>query len=466
MKIYNTKTGQKEEFIVRDNRVRMYVCGPTVYNLFHVGNARVFVVFDLLRKYFEHKGQEVMYVQNFTDIDDKLIRKAAEEGTTVKEVADKYIDEYFKDAQGLGIKPANVHPRATENINGIISMIKTLIDKGHAYVSEGDVYFDTQSYDKYGAFSGHNMEDLEAGVRVDIVENKKHHFDFVLWKAQKDADEISWQSPWGKGRPGWHIECSVMVYEHLGTDIDIHGGGPDLVFPHHENEIAQTECATGEQMSRFWMHVGFINIDNRKMSKSFGNFFMVRDVADKYGYQPIRFFLLASHYKSPINFSAEIIEQAKASLERLHNCSDSLNFRLSNTPKENLLPQEEEYKTNITGLKDDFYKALEDDFNTAGAIGALFEMVREINTSLTAPALSREYLVYALEIFGELCEFLGFTKQTETTDLSDYIEEMIAKRNEARQQKDFQTADQIRDTLRQKGIVLEDTPQGVKWKKI
>ncbi len=464
MKLYNTLTGKKEEFTVSNNTVRMYVCGPTVYNCIHVGNARCFVFFDMLRRYLEYKGHKVLYVQNFTDVDDKLIRKAAEENITVSEVADKYIKEYFADAKGLGIKEATVHPRATENIERIIGIIESLIQKGYAYASDGDVYFDTKSYSEYGKLSHRNPDDLEAGARIDVNDSKRNPFDFVLWKAKKEG-EISWPSPWGEGRPGWHIECSAMVNKYLGTEIDIHGGGPDLVFPHHENEIAQSECATGKQMSRFWMHIGFINIDNRKMSKSLGNFFMVRDAANKYGYLPIRYFLLSSHYRSPVNFSADIIEQSATSLERLHNCADNLSFRLKSAKESSPTDTEKESIIYIEKKREQFCEALEDDFNTADAIGNLFEIAREINTRLAEEEVSKAFLEKADNIFVGLCSLLGFEKELENNLDTSYIEQMIEKRSEAKKARDFVTADKIRDTLKEKGIVLEDTPQGVKWKK-
>ena len=465
MKLYNTLTRKKEEFVpLKEGRVGIYVCGPTVYDFFHVGNARPFIVFDVLRRYLEYKGYRVTYVQNFTDVDDKLIRKAAEENITVSEVADKYIKEYFADAKGLGIKEATVHPRATENIERIIGIIESLIQKGYAYASDGDVYFDTKSYSEYGKLSHRNPDDLEAGARIDVNDSKRNPFDFVLWKAKKEG-EISWPSPWGEGRPGWHIECSAMVNKYLGTEIDIHGGGPDLVFPHHENEIAQSECATGKQMSRFWMHIGFINIDNRKMSKSLGNFFMVRDAANKYGYLPIRYFLLSSHYRSPVNFSADIIEQSATSLERLHNCADNLSFRLKSAKESSPTDTEKESIIYIEKKREQFCEALEDDFNTADAIGNLFEIAREINTRLAEEEVSKAFLEKADNIFVGLCSLLGFEKELENNLDTSYIEQMIEKRSEAKKARDFVTADKIRDTLKEKGIVLEDTPQGVKWKK-
>lgn len=465
MKLYNTLTRKKEEFVANNNQVRMYVCGPTVYNYFHVGNARCFVVFDMLRRYLEFKGYDVTYVQNFTDVDDKLIRKAAEEGITVPEVADKYITEYFVDAEGLGIHAATIHPKATENIDRIIEIIEKLIEKGHAYVSGGDVYFDQKSDPDYGKLSHCNVDDLEAGSRIDINEEKKNPFDFALWKAKKEG-EISWSSPWGEGRPGWHIECSAMINKYLGTNIDIHAGGPDLVFPHHENEIAQSECATGEPMSRFWCHIGFINVENRKMSKSLGNFFMVRDAAKKYGYLPIRYFLLSSHYRSPINFSGEILDQSVAAIERLHNCAENLRFRRKNNDENSVLSEQENQSIVFLDQKGkEFIEALEDDLNTADAIGYLFEMAREINVRLNEQQVSTAYLDKAYEIYIGFCAFLGFEENKEDSTDVDYIEQMIEKRSAAKKARDFAAADAIRNELKEKGIVLEDTPQGVKWKK-
>ncbi len=461
MKLYNSLTRKKEEFTVSDNTVRMYTCGPTVYNYFHVGNARCFIVFDMLRRYLEYRGMNVIFVQNFTDVDDKLIRRANEEGITVKEVADKYIKEYFVDAEGLGIHKATYHPRATESIDIIIDFVQKLIDKGHAYVSEGDVYFDFASFPKYGKLSGHKPDDLEAGSRIDINDNKKNPFDFALWKARKPEENIYWQSPWGEGRPGWHIECSAMSYKYLGTNFDIHAGGPDLIFPHHENEIAQSECATGEPMARFWLHIGFINVDNRKMGKSNGNFFMVRDAAKQYGYLPVRYICLASHYRSPINFSNDILESAVSSVNRLLNCEENLLFRMKNASG-SMSTEEEAGLALLRSKKEDFVKAMDDDFNTADAFGCLFEITREINTMLNEE-VSPDYLKEAYNIHFELASLLGFEYRQEKNDDEAWIEEMIEKRKNAKKNKDFALADAIRDELKSKNIILQDTPQGVKW---
>lgn len=462
MKLFNTLTRKKEEFTVKDGKVRMYVCGPTVYNYFHIGNARCFVVFDMLRRYLEYKGNEVTFVQNFTDVDDKLIRAAKEEWTTVPAIAEKYIKEYYKDAHGLGVRDATVHPRATENIDKIIEIVEKLIATGHAYVSGSDVYFDSQSDNEYGKLSHHNMDELEAGARIDVSEIKKHPYDFALWKGKKEEGEISWPSPWGEGRPGWHIECSAMVNRFLGTEIDIHGGGVDLIFPHHENEIAQSECATGKPLARFWLHNGHINVDNKKMSKSAGNFFLVRDAAAKYGYKAVRFFLLSSQYRSPINYTEDTLLQSKAAVERLQNCLSNVEFAEKNAAGE-YSAEEKECVAFMEEKKAAFIDAMEDDLNTADAIGFLFEMTRAINTAV-AHNCSREFLDKVEEIYIPLCDLLGFGREEGTEDTA-YIEEMIALRAEAKKAKDYAKADAIRNELKEKGIILEDTPQGVKWKK-
>lgn len=462
MKLFNTLTRQKEEFVVRDGKVRMYVCGPTVYNYFHIGNARCFVVFDMLRRYLEYRGNQVTFVQNFTDVDDKLIRAAKENGTTVPEIAERFINEYFTDARGLGVHDATIHPRATENIDKIIEIVEQLIENGNAYVSGNDVYFDSQSDSNYGKLSHYNMEDLEAGARIDVNEIKKHPFDFALWKGKKEETEISWTSPWGEGRPGWHIECSAMVNRYLGTDIDIHGGGVDLIFPHHENEIAQSECATGCTLARFWLHNGHINVDNKKMSKSAGNFFLVRDAAGKYGYKAVRFFLLSSHYRSPINYNDEILSQSASAVERLNNCLGNIDFASKNATTE-LSEIEKSSIEFLKGKKESFVEAMDDDLNTADAIGYLFEMTRDINTTINGGA-SKAYIDAVNEIYVPLCDLLGFGREEADVDVA-YIEEMIAKRAEAKKMKNFAEADAIRNELLEKGIVLEDTRQGVKWKK-
>lgn len=462
MKLFNTLTRQKEEFVVRNGEVKMYVCGPTVYNYFHIGNARCFVVFDMLRRYLEYRGNKVTFVQNFTDVDDKLIRAAKENGCTVPEIAEKFINEYFTDARGLGVNDATIHPRATENIDKIIEIVEQLIEKGHAYVSGHDVYFDSQSDSDYGKLSHHNMDELEAGARIDVNEIKKHPFDFALWKGKKEEGEISWTSPWGDGRPGWHIECSAMVNKYLGTEIDIHGGGVDLIFPHHENEIAQSECATGCTLARFWLHNGHINVDNKKMSKSAGNFFLVRDAAGKYGYKAVRFFLLSSHYRSPINYSDDILSQATAAVERLENCLGNIEFA-AKTASGSLTEREIESIEFLRNKKSSFIEAMDDDLNTADAIGFLFEMTRDINTVISAGA-SFEYIDAVNSVYVPLCELLGFVKVANDEDAA-YIEEMIEKRAAAKKAKNFTEADAIRNELLEKGIILEDTRQGVKWKR-
>ena len=462
MKLFNTLTRQKEEFVVRNGEVKMYVCGPTVYNYFHIGNARCFVVFDMLRRYLEYRGNKVTFVQNFTDVDDKLIRAAKENSCTVPEIAEKYINEYFTDAHGLGVNDATIHPRATENIDKIIEIVEKLIEKGNAYVSGNDVYFDSQSDSEYGKLSHHNMDELEAGARIDVSEIKKHPFDFALWKGKKEEGEISWTSPWGEGRPGWQIECSAMVNKYLGTDIDIHGGGVDLIFPHHENEIAQSECATGCTLARFWLHNGHINVDNKKMSKSAGNFFLVRDAAGKYGYKAVRFFLLSSHYRSPINYSDDILSQALAAVERINNCLVNIEFAEKNASGE-ISDREKESIAFINSKKAEFIEAMDDDLNTADAIGYLFEMTRDIN-SVISEKVSPEYIENVKSVYVELCELLGFGNDKSDDDV-EYIEEMIAKRTEAKKAKNFAEADAIRNELLEKGIILEDTRQGVKWKR-
>ncbi len=463
MKLFNTLTRQKEEFVIKDNKVRMYTCGPTVYNYFHIGNARCFVVFDMLRRYLEFKGNEVVFVQNFTDVDDKLIRAAKENDTTVPEIAERFIKEYFTDARGLGVNDATVHPRATENIDKIIEIVEKLIESGHAYVSGNDVYFDSQSDSDYGKLSHHNMDELEAGARIDVNEIKKHPFDFALWKGKKEEGEISWQSPWGEGRPGWHIECSAMVNKYLGTEIDIHGGGVDLIFPHHENEIAQSECATGCTLARFWLHNGHINVDNKKMSKSAGNFFLVRDAAGKFGYKAVRFFLLSSHYRSPINYSDDILTQSLAAVERLNNCLSNIEFSKKNATGE-LSEREKNSIAFLEAKKVSFIEAMEDDLNTADAIGYLFEMTRDINTVISE-TVSNEYIEGVFSIYVPLCDLLGFGLENDNSDVA-YIEEMIAKRAEAKKAKNYAEADAIRDKLREEGIIIEDTPQGAKWKRV
>lgn len=461
MRFYNTLTKRKDEFVpLEEGKVKMYACGPTVYNYFHIGNARCFVVFDMLRRYLEYRGYEVKFVQNFTDVDDKMIKRANEEGTTVKEVAERYINEYFTDAKGLGVRPATVHPRATENIDEIIRIVSTLIEKGHAYESGGDVYFRTLSFGEYGKLSHMPIDELEKGARIDVTEQKEDALDFALWKAAKPG-EPCWDSPWGKGRPGWHIECSAMVMKYLGETIDIHCGGQDLTFPHHENEVAQSECCTGKPFARFWMHNGYINVNNTKMSKSLGNFFTVREVAEKYGYDAIRFFILSAHYRSPINFSAEIIEQSKNALERISNCRDSLGFYLKSAASGELDP---EIKAAADKHKEDFITAMDDDLNTADGIAAIFELVRTAN-ELMAKEASAESAKYVSDILEELCALMGFSNEKGVDDsFVKEIEEAIEKRAAAKKAKDYATADKIRAELLEKGVILEDTAKGTKYR--
>ena len=460
MILYNSLTSQKEEFIpIEEGKVKMYACGPTVYNYFHIGNARCFVVFDMLRRYLEYRGYEVTFVQNFTDVDDKMIRRANEEGITVKEVAEKYIAEYFTDAKGLGVRPATYHPRATENIDEIIAIVSDLIAKGHAYESNGDVYFRTLSFKNYGCLSHMPIDDLEAGARIDVSEQKEDPLDFALWKAAKPGEPY-WESPWGKGRPGWHIECSAMVRGILGKTIDIHCGGQDLTFPHHENEIAQSECANDAPFVRYWLHNGYINVDHVKMSKSLNNFFTVRDVAEKYGYMPIRFFILSAHYRSPINYSAEVLEQSISALERITTCRDNLEFYIKNAPESSAEFDKEKYDSK----KAAFIKAMDDDLNTADAISAIFELVREINTAINgSEPCTAEEARYASELLNELVSLMGFAEEKKTGDDEEEILAAIAARTEAKKAKNYAEADRIRDEFKAKGVILEDTPQGTKY---
>lgn len=462
MRIYNTMTRQKEEFVPVDpNEVKIYACGPTVYNFIHIGNARPLCVFDVLRRYMEYRGMNVKFVQNFTDVDDKIIKRANEEGITFEEVSKKYIEEFWTDAHGLNFKDATVHPKATENIDEIIEIIKTLEEKGYAYAVDGDVYFRTLKFKEYGKLSHQPIEDLQSGVRIAIGEKKEDPLDFALWKAAKEGEPY-WESPWGKGRPGWHIECSAMNRRYLGKTIDIHCGGKDLVFPHHENEIAQSECANGCTFSKYWMHNGYINVDNVKMSKSLGNFKTVREIADVYGYEVIRYFLISSHYRSPINYNLEIIEQCKSALERLYTCRESLDFALKNaadTDDDNALINL------LNSRREQFITAMDDDLNTADGISAVFELVKDINTKVLDNKVSKNVCETAAAVFDELCGVLGLLYNRKSNDLDAEIEELIAQRQQARADKDWATADKIRDDLKARGIILKDTPQGVTWTK-
>lgn len=456
MRIFNTLTREKDEFKpITEGEVKIYACGPTVYNYIHIGNARPLCVFDVLRRYFEWRGYKVSFVQNFTDIDDKLIKRANEESSTVPEIAERYIKEFWTDADGLNVKHATVNPRATENIEQIQSIISALVEKGYAYQSGGDVYYRAKKFSGYGKLSHQPLEDLEAGARIDVTEVKEDPMDFCLWKGAKPGEPY-WDSPWGKGRPGWHIECSAMACRYLGKTIDIHCGGLDLIFPHHENEIAQSEAANGCEFAHYWMHNGFINVDNHKMSKSLGNFFTVRDVAEKYGYEPIRYMMVSCQYRSPINYSYEVIEQAKNSLERLYTCRDNIDFALKNAVDGGEAPEF------IEKRKQEFIAAMDDDLNTADALAAIFMLVRDINT-LIAEGAGKASLEACADMFDQLTGVLGLVYNRKTEALDSDIEALIEQRTAARKAKDFKTADEIRDKLKAMGIVLEDTPQGVKW---
>lgn len=462
MKIFNTMTRQKEEFVPNDpNEVKIYACGPTVYNYIHIGNARPLCVFDVLRRYLEYRGYNVKFVQNFTDVDDKIIKRANEEGITFEEVSKKYIDEFWTDANGLNFKKATVHPKATENIDEIINIIKSLEEKGYAYAVDGDVYFRTLKFKEYGKLSHQPIEDLQSGARIAIGEKKENPLDFALWKAAKEGEPY-WESPWGKGRPGWHIECSAMNKRFLGDTIDIHCGGQDLIFPHHENEIAQSECANGCTFSKYWMHNGYINVDNVKMSKSLGNFKTVREIANVYGYEVIRYFLISSHYRSPINYSLEIIEQCKSALERLYTCRESLDFALKNAKD---IPDDTELIDKLNSHREQFIKAMDDDLNTADGVAAVFDLVKDVNTSILDKDISKNVCETAAKVFDELCDVLGLLYNRKSNDVDADIEALIEKRQEARANKDWATADAIRDELKAKGIILKDTPQGVTWTK-
>ena len=463
MQIYNTMTRKKEELVPQvAGEVKIYACGPTVYNYIHIGNARPICAFDVLRRYLKYRGYKVTYVQNFTDVDDKIIKKANEEGVTAHEISEKYIAEYKKDAHGLNVMDADIHPKVTESMDIIIDIVKVLVEKGYAYESNGDVYFRTSKFKDYGKLSKMPIDELRAGARVDISEHKEDPLDFAVWKAAKPGEPY-WESPWGKGRPGWHIECSAMSRHYIGSTLDIHCGGQDLIFPHHENEIAQSECATGCTLANYWMHNGYINVDNVKMSKSLGNFFTVRDVAEKYGYEPIRYLMISSQYRSPINYSVDIIEQCKASLQRLYTCRDSLDFALQNA--EDALPDNaEEIKKSLLSHKERFIEAMDDDLNTADGLSAVFELVRDINSNVI-PTSSKELLIFAKELFSELTGVLGLVYEEKDNDLDGKVEELIAARTAARKAKDFAKADSIRDEIAAMGIVLEDTPNGVKWHK-
>ncbi|MGI6154070.1 MAG: cysteine--tRNA ligase [Christensenellaceae bacterium] len=460
MKIYNSLTNRKEELVPgKEGEISIYACGPTVYNYFHIGNARPFIVFDTLRRYLVFRGYKVAFVQNFTDVDDKMINAANEEGISIKELGDRYIDAYFEDAKALNIEPATVHPKATEHIDDIIALIERLIDKGHAYAANGDVYYDTQSFDGYGKLSGQDLAELELGARIDIGENKKNPMDFALWKAEKPG-EISWESPWGRGRPGWHIECSAMSMKYLGDTIDIHGGGQDLKFPHHENEIAQSEGATGKPFVRYWMHNGYINIDNKKMSKSEGNFFTVRDILKEFDGLAVRLFMLDAHYRNPINFSRDLLRQSEQAYARIQNCRENLRY-IAENPKEITVDVSDAIKV----LNDGFVAAMDDDLNTADAIGVIFEYIKTVNTlfqdgGMKGPA------VLALDALDALLDVLGLVEKGEKDEIPEEVRIMAEERMEARKQKDFAKADRLRDEIAGLGYELKDTPDGVKINKI
>ncbi|GHU80970.1 cysteine--tRNA ligase [Clostridia bacterium] len=463
LRFYNTLTKSKQDFIpLEEGRVKMYACGPTVYNFIHIGNARPMTIFDTLRRYLEYRGYEVSFVQNFTDIDDKIIGKANEEGTTYDVIARRYMAEYEIDARGLGVRPASIHPKATETMDEIIGIVQTLIDKGFAYGKDGDVYFRSRRFEGYGKLSHQPLDDLEAGSRVDVAGAKEDALDFVVWKAAKPG-EPSWDSPWGKGRPGWHIECSAMVKKHLGNTIDIHGGGQDLIFPHHENEIAQSECANGVEYVRYWLHNGYIDVDGRKMSKSLGNFFTVREVAEKFGYEPIKFFLLQAQYRSPVNYSYEVLEQCKSALERLRTCRDNLDYALKNAD-DAAAEGSEEFLKGLEARRRQFITAMDDDLNTADGIAALFELAKDCNIYFTGNRAKSDVNA-AISMFDELCGVLGllYDRNGGENDIDAEIQALIDERQQARKNRDFARADEIRDILKARNIVLEDTPNGIKY---
>ncbi|MGI5919267.1 MAG: cysteine--tRNA ligase [Christensenellales bacterium] len=457
MKLFNTMTRRKEEFVpVEPGRVKIYACGPTVYNFFHIGNARPFIIFDTLRRYFEYIGYDVTFVQNFTDVDDKMIARAAEEKTTLKELGERFIKAYFEDAQGLGIRPATVHPKATEHIGDIIRLVSRLIEKGHAYEVDGDVYFDVSSFPGYGKLSGQSPEERMSGARIDVTDKKRNPEDFALWKAAKPGED-SWDSPWGKGRPGWHIECSAMSMHYLGETIDIHGGGQDLIFPHHENEIAQSEAATGKPFARYWMHNGYINVDNEKMSKSKGNFFTVRDIAQKYDLLVVRLFMLSAHYRNPINFSEELIVQAASAMARIKNCRENLKHIMATGGGS---PVDVEEK--IRALEDGFRDAMDDDLNTAEATGAIFEYIRDINQAFEQGG-DKKSAGDALAALDKVLDVLGLVPREEA--IPDEVLELVKRRQEARANKNYAEADALRDRIAALGYEVKDTPEGPKINK-
>ena len=467
MRLYNTMSKRKEEFVpVEEGKVRMYVCGPTVYNFIHIGNARPMIVFDTVRRYFEYKGYDVNYVSNFTDVDDKIINKAIEEGVPAEEISQRYIEECKKDMDGMNIEPATTNPLATQEIDGMIDMISTLIEKGYAYEKNGTVYFRTRQFKDYGKLSHKNLDDLRSGNRALLVsgeDEKEDPLDFVLWKPKKEG-EPAWESPWSDGRPGWHIECSVMSKKYLGEQIDIHAGGEDLVFPHHENEIAQSEACNGKEFAKYWMHNAFLNIDNHKMSKSLGNFRTVREISEQYDLQILRFFMLSAHYRSPLNFSAELMEASKNGLERIQNAADNLRYMMEQAKEESMTDAEKDNLAKTKEFVTAFETAMEDDFNTADAIAAIFDLVKYANTTATTEG-SKEYAKALYDLLVKLTDVLGLIVDKKEEILDDEIEALIAERQAARKEKNFARADEIRDELAAKGIVLLDTREGVKWKK-
>ncbi len=460
MKVYNTLTRRKEELVPMDkSELRMYVCGPTVYNYIHIGNARPFVVFDTMRKYLEYRGQKVKYVQNFTDVDDKIINRAREEGCTAPEISEKYIKAYFEDVKALNIEPASVHPKVTENMNEIIAFVQGLIDKGHAYEVDGDVYYSTRSFPGYGKLSGNSIADLEVGARIPEGEKKRDPLDFALWKARKTDDEIAWESPWGLGRPGWHIECSAMSKKYLGETIDLHCGGQDLQFPHHENEIAQSEGLSGKTFSNYWMHNGYITINNEKMSKSAGNFFTVRDILKEYDGETLRYFLLSGQYRGPINFSRDLMDAARGGMERMRNCRDTLKHLIENGAEGEMTPEEADVLAKLPAHRDAFIACMDDDLNTADAISAVFELIRDINGAVKGGA-TKKFAAAAWAMLDELTAVLGLLRDGDG-GVDPEIQKLVDERQAARKAKNFAEADRIRDELAARGIVLKDTPQGV-----
>lgn len=468
MKIFNTLSRRKEEFVpIEPGKVKMYVCGPTVYNFIHIGNARPMIVFDTVRRYFEYKGYEVNYVSNFTDVDDKIIRKAIEEGVDAETISKRYIAECKKDMEMMNVKPATKNPQATQEIGSMIEMINTLIEKGHAYVAaDGTVYFRTKSFKEYGKLSHKNLDDLQSGfreIKVTGEEGKEDPTDFVLWKPKKEGEPF-WESPWCQGRPGWHIECSEMSKKYLGESIDIHAGGEDLIFPHHENEIAQSECANGKTFANYWMHNAFLNIDNRKMSKSLGNFFTVREISEKYDLQVLRLFMLSAQYRSPLNFSADLMEASKNSLERIRTAAEHQADCLKAAKEGEMTAEEKQNQAAVEELVQKFETAMDDDFNTADAISAIFEIVRLSNSTISE-ASTKAYVSYVKETMDKLCDVLGIITEKKEEILDSEVEDLIAKRQQARKDKNFALADEIRGQLLDMGIILEDTREGVKWKR-